>query len=181
MDRESIYALVAARQSDRAFDLGRRVPREVTDRIVDAARMAPSACNAQPWHFVIVDDPEQCKSLADALASAGMNKFARTSPCFVVLVEERPNFTSALGGWIKNKHFPLIDCGIASAYLTLAATAEGVGSCVLGWFDERRVKQLLGIPRAKRVLLVVALGYSLQEHRDKKRKPREETVSYGRY
>lgn len=109
------YKLVDERQSDRGYDTERSVPREAVMRIVDAARRAPSACNSQPWHFIVVDKPELCAEVADALTSIGMNKFASQAPCFIVLVQEAPNFTARLGGWIKNKHFPLIDCGIAAS------------------------------------------------------------------
>ena len=110
-----------------------------------------------------------------------MNKFAYEAPCFIVVVQESPNFTARLGGWIKNKHFPLIDCGIATSNITLAATEEGLGSCILGWFDEKRLKKTLGIPSSKRVQLVIALGYSTQNHREKSRKTTEEIASYNQY
>ena len=167
---DNIYELINRRQSDRAYDPSRPVEREKAERIVEAARLAPSACNSQPWHFIVVDEPEKCRETAAALASMGMNKFA-----------ESPNFTARLGGWIKNKHFPLIDCGIAASYITLAATAEGLGSCIMGWFDEKRLKRLLGIPSSKRVLLVVALGYSVQQHREKSRRPLGEVASFNGY
>lgn len=177
----SIYDLIAARQSDRGYDRSRKVEREKIDRIIEAGRLAPSACNSQPWHFVVVDEPDKCHEVADSLASMGMNKFAYEAPCFIVVVQESPNFTARLGGWIKNKHFPLIDCGIATSNITLAATEEGLGSCILGWFDEKRLKKTLGIPSSKRVLLVVALGYSTQNHREKSRKTTEEIASYNQY
>ena len=176
-----IYDLIEQRQSDRAYDSDRPVERGKIERIIGAARLAPSACNSQPWHFVVVDDPAKCREVADALASMGMNKFAAQAPCFIVIVQESPNFTARLGGWIKNKHFPLIDCGIAASYITLAATAEGLGSCIMGWFDEKRLKRRLGIPPGKRVLLVVALGYSTQPHRDKSRRPINEISSFNQY
>lgn len=175
------YELVARRQSDRAYDSGRAVPRDVVERIVDAARMAPSACNSQPWHFIVVDRPELCSEVADCMASIGMNKFAAQASCFIVIVEESPNFTARLGGWIKNKHFPLIDCGIAASHITLAAAEEGLGSCMMGWFDEKRLKRLLGVPRSRRVLLVVSLGYSTQPLRQKQRHRLEEVMGDNKY
>ena len=178
---ESIYEIMQRRQSDRAYDPSRKVEREKTERIIAAARLAPSACNSQPWHFIVVDDPEKCRATADALASMGMNKFAAQAPCFIIVVQESPNFTARLGGWIKNKHFPLIDCGIAASYITLAATEEGLGSCILGWFDEKRLKRLFGVPSSRRVLLVIALGYSQQEHREKVRRPINEIASRNEY
>ena len=181
MDNPSIYDLIARRQSDRAYDPSRKVEREKVERIVEAARLAPSACNSQPWHFIVVDEPSLCKEVADCMTSIGMNKFAAQAPCFIVVCQEAPNFTARLGGWIKNKHFPLIDCGIATAHLTLSATAEGLGSCIMGWFDEPRLKRLLDIPRSRRVLLTVALGYSTQELRPKQRHEAEKVTGYNKY
>ena len=175
------YKLVDERQSDRGYDTERDVPREVVMRIVDAARRAPSACNSQPWHFIVVDKPELRAEVAEALISIGMNKFASQAPCFIVLVQEAPNFTARLGGWIKNKHFPLIDCGIAASYLTLAAADEGLGSCRMGGFDEKRLKRLLGVPRSRRVLLVVSLGYSTQPLRQKQRRALEAVMGDNKY
>ena len=175
------YQLIRQRQSDRAYDTDRAVPREALERIVDAARLAPSACNSQPWHFIVVDQPDLRSEVADAMNSIGMNKFALQAPCFIVVVQEAANFTARLGGWIKNKHFPLIDCGIAASHLALAATEEGLGSCIMGWFDEKRIKKLLGVPRSRRVLLVVALGYSTQPLREKQRHSLDEVRGYNKY
>lgn len=178
---ESFYQLVSSRQSDRAYDINRPVELEKIGRIIEAARLAPSACNSQPWHFIVVNNPSECHKVAEALISLGMNKFAQQAPCFIAVVQESPNFTARLGGWIKNKHFPLIDCGVAVSYITLAATAEGLGSCIMGWFDEKRLKRLLGIPKNKRVLMVVSLGYSTQPTREKQRKPLCEITSQSQY
>lgn len=176
----AFYDLVARRQSDRAYE-GKPVPREVLERIVDAARLAPSACNSQPWHFIVVDRPEVRSEAASALVSMGMNGFATQAPAFIVIVQKAPNFTARLGGWIKNKHFPLIDCGIAASHIALAAAAEGLGSCIMGWFDEKRLKRLLGVPRSERVLLAVAIGYSAQPLRNKQRHALSEVMGDNKY
>ena len=110
-----------------------------------------------------------------------MNHFTKQAPVHILVVEERPNFTSGIGGLIKDKQFPLVDIGIAAAHITLAATDEGLGSCILGWFDEKEVRKLLDIPKNKRVLLDIVIGYSTQLHREKKRKPAQEVISYNRY
>ena len=173
--------LAEQRQSDRKFDTEKRVEPEKIDRILEAARLAPSACNAQPWHLVVVDDPDTCHATADAIASMGMNKFAFQAPLHIVIVEERPNFTSWFGGIVKNKHFPLIDTGIIASYITLAAASEGLGSCILGWFDEKKLKNALGIPSSRRVLLDIAIGYPIGEHRNKVRKKIDEISSRNKY
>jgi len=99
----------------------------------------------------------------------------------IVIVRESPNFTSKIGATIKNKDYSLIDIGIASENICLQAKAEGIGSCMLGWFDEKMVKNILEIPRSKRVELIITLGYSMSDKREKRRKPAEETVAYNKY
>ena len=178
-----IYEIIAHRQSDRQYDPDRPVEPEKIQRILEAARLAPSACNAQPWHFIVVDQPELRNQVADAVASRllGMNHFTKQAPVHILVVEERPNFTSGIGGLIKDKQFPLLDIGIAAAHITLASTAEGLGSCILGWFDEKRVAKLLGVPKGKRIPLLLTLGYPDCELRKKIRKPLEEISSWNRY
>lgn len=178
---EDFLQLAINRQSDRAYDPTRGVEAEKLERILEAARMAPSACNAQPWKFVVITDPELSRKVGKAAAGLGMNKFAKDAPVHILIVEEPMNVTSFLGAKIKDKYFPLIDIGIATAHLTLAAEAEGLGSCILGWFDEKAVKKLTGIPPGKRLLLDVAIGYPIKGKRKKLRKQKEKVVSYNRY
>ncbi|NCC09810.1 MAG: NAD(P)H nitroreductase [Bacteroidia bacterium] len=181
MGGDDFLQLVLSRQSDRVFDKNRLVELEKIERLVEAARLAPSACNAQPWRFVVVTDPELVEQIGQAAASFGMNKFAKDAPLHILIVEESANFTSFIGGKVKEKHFPLIDIGIAAAHLTLAAESEGLGSCILGWFDEKRIKQLVGIPASKRLILDILIGYPLKEKRKKSRKAKEKVVTFNRY
>lgn len=173
--------LVKSRQSDRAYDTTRAVEPEKLERILEAARLAPSACNAQPWKFVVVTDKELSKKVGKATSGLGMNKFAKDAPVHILVVEESANITSLLGGKVKNKHFPLIDLGIAAAHITLAAESEGLGSCILGWFDEKEIKSLTGIPASKRLVLVITIGYSAKAKRQKIRKERAKVVTYNKY
>jgi nitroreductase len=174
--------LVKLRQSDRAYS-DKSVETEKIERILEAARLAPSACNAQPWKIIVVTDPTKRFQVADAATSKmlSMNHFSKQAPVQLVLVEENANFTSTVGGWAKNKHYPLIDIGIVASHISLAAADEGLGSCILGWCDEKKVRQVLDIPKNKRVMLVILLGYSSQPHREKKRKTKEEIFSYNQY
>ena len=178
MEYTDFLQLVLSRQSDRAYDKERPVEAEKLERILEAGRLAPSACNAQPWKFVVITDRELALKVGKAAAGLGMNKFAKDAPVHILIVEESANITSLLGGKVKDKHFPLIDIGIAAAHITLA---EGLGSCILGWFDEKEIKRLTGIPASKRLLLDVAIGYPVKEKRKKMRKPQEKVVSYNRY
>jgi Nitroreductase len=174
--------LVRNRQSDRAY-LDKPVETEKLERVLEAARLAPSACNSQPWRFIVVTDPEKRMQVAEAIASKvlSMNHFTRQAPVQLVLVEENANFTSTLGGWATNKHYPHIDLGIVASYISLAAADEGLGSCIIGWCDEKKIRKALNIPKNKRVMLVILLGYSDQPLREKKRKTKEEIISYNKY
>jgi len=174
--------LIVSRQSDRKYS-DKPVEKEKLDRIIEAGRMAPSACNAQPWKFIVVNEPDLLLKIAEATSAKliGMNSFVGQAPLMIVVVREQPNFTSKVGGTIKNKDYSLIDIGIASENICLQAEAEGLGSCMIGWFDERMLRKILGIPKSKRVELIITLGYSLSEQREKRRKPSEVTVSYNKY
>ena len=143
--------------------------------------MAPSACNAQPWKFVVVKDQELATNVGKAAAGLGMNKFAKDAPVHILIVEESANFTSKLGGKWKNKHFPLIDIGIVAAHIALAAESEGLGSCILGWFDEEKIKTLTKIPTSKRLLLDILIGYPTKGKRKKLRKSNDKVISYNQY
>jgi len=183
MEAANFYELVKHRQSTRAFDTSRTVDRDVINRVLEAGRLSPSACNAQPWHFIVVDEPELKDKVADAASARllGMNHFTKQAPVHIIVVEEKVNLSSGIGGMVKDKHFAFLDIGIATAHICLAAEAEGLGSCILGWFAEAKMKKLLNIPENKRVVLDIVIGYPAQPLRDKKRKTTEEVISYNTY
>jgi len=183
MDKaKEILDLIKSRQSDRKYS-EKPVEQEKLERILEAGRMAPSACNAQPWKFIVITEPDLLKKVSETASAKliGMNTFVSQAPLIIVVVREQPNFTTKIGGTIKNKDYSLIDIGIASENICLQSEAEGIGSCMIGWFDEPLLRKLLGVPRKKRVELIITLGYSLSDKREKKRKPTEETVSYNKY
>lgn len=178
---KSFLELAAARQSDRSYEPGRVIGREVLERILEAGRLAPSACNGQPWHFTVVTDPQLLVEVGKATSSLGMNRFVKDASALVLITLEPTNITSKLGCGIKDKDFPIMDLGIASAYMTLAAEDEGIGSCILGWFDEKKIKELVGIPQKKRLMLIISLGYNLKPKRKKIRKDFDKVVSFEKY
>lgn len=175
----NLYELIQKRQSDRKYD-SRPVNRDMVIKCLEAARLAPSACNSQPWKFVVVDEPELLKEMASAAAGMGMNKFAAQAPVIVAVVLEKMNFTASIGSVIKDKEYSLLDVGIAVEHFCLQATELGLGTCILGWFDEKKVKKLLGIGN-RRVPLLITLGYAAGEHRQKSRKSLEEISSWNKY
>jgi nitroreductase len=182
VDGVMMLDLILKRQSDRKYS-NKPIEKEKLVRIVEAGRMSPSANNEQAWKFIVVTEPDLLSKTAEAATAKllKMNSFVAQAPVQIILVRESPNFSSKIGAAIKNKDYSLIDIGIAAENICLQAMAEGIGSCMIGWFDERRIKKLLGIPRSKRVELIITLGYSLSEKREKRRKPAEETVSYNKY
>lgn len=176
--------LVNKRQSDRQYEEGRQIPSEVIGRIIEAARLAPSATNSQPWHFIIVDEPDLKKKVASALTSkltGSMNAFAASASVLIVLVEEPANLIGKMGELLLKEHLSHIDLGIAASHIVLAATEEGLGSCVIGWVNQKKVKELLHIPKKKSVPLVISLGYSIEAPKEKKRKPMEDICSHNGY
>lgn len=175
--------LVKKRQSTRKYDTNRQVEPEKIINIVEAGRLSPSACNAQPWHFIVVDEPELKNKVADAASARllGMNHFTKQAPVHILIVEEKVNLSSGIGGLIKDKNFAFVDIGIATAHMCLAAEAQGLGSCILGWFNESKIKKLLNIPDSKRVLLDIVIGYPAEDTKPKKRKPFNDIISYNTY
>ncbi|MFW5720810.1 MAG: nitroreductase family protein [Bacteroidota bacterium] len=182
INSKDFLKVIQNRQSDRSY-LTKPVEKEKLHRILEAGRLAPSACNAQPWKFIVIDDQELKYKIADCTSSKilGMNHFTKQAPIHIVIVEEKANFTSNAGSLIKDKHFPLIDIGITAEHICLQAEAEGLGSCMIGWFDEAKVKKLLNIPKSKRVPLIITIGYPAKEKREKRRKSLDKIVSYNSY
>ncbi len=178
----SFLELCRKRQSVRRYR-EERVAREKIERCLEAARLAPSACNSQPWRFIIVDDPELKNQVASATFSrvVPFNRFTIKSPVIVVLVIEPGNISSRFGGLIKDRQFNLLDAGITAEHFCLQATQEGLGTCIIGWFDEKKIKDILDIPSGKRIGLLISLGYPGDRLREKDRKHMEEIRSYNSY
>lgn len=177
------FTLINKRESVRDY-LDTQVEREKIIKIIEAARVAPSACNAQPWKFIVVNDKEITKEVAKNLYEPmiGLNKFALTAPVFIVVVGEKRNLTSKMGELIKKKDYTSIDIGIASEHICLAATELDLGTCMMGWFKEKEIKKLLNINKNKEIHLVISLGYyDEKEPRNKVRKPIEEILSFNEY
>jgi len=162
----SFIDLVKKRQSVRKYILEKPIEEEKLNRILEAAQLAPSASNSQPWTFVVVDEPELTLKVAKATRGTliGINKFVSQSPLIIVMVIEKPKITTQIGGTIKNKEYPLIDIGIAAEHMCLQAEEDGIGSCMLGWFDENKIKKLLNIPTKKTIGLIISFGYAPDDY-----------------
>ncbi|MDD5497269.1 MAG: nitroreductase family protein [Atribacterota bacterium] len=175
--------LVKTRQSVREYQ-NRPVEREKIERCLEAARLAPSASNIQPWKFIVIDDPALKEAVARKTFNniVSFNRFALQAPVLILVISERPNILNRTAQAIKKKPFNLIDIGLATANICLQATEEGLGTCILGWFDEVGVKNLLHIPPSKRVELIITMGYpASSEIGAKKRKVIDQIRTYNKY
>ena len=167
-----------ARQSCRSYDEARPVEKEKLEKILEAARLAPSACNGQPY-LLTVCTGEKAKEVALLTRGmGGMNKFAVQAPVCIVISEGAYNRTAALGAKVKGNDYRSIDIGIMTAYLTAEATAQGLSTCILGWLDDEKIRKAIGSDSATR--LVITLGYAAEgdKLRTKKRKELGELVRH---
>ena len=166
------------RQSCRSYDPCRVVEKDKLDRILEAARLAPSACNGQPYHFTVCrgDTAKEVALLTRGMG--GMNKFAVQAPVLIVVSEMPYVKSAALGAKVKGNDYRSMDIGIAAAYLTAEAAAQGLGTCILGWFDDEKIRKICGLQQPVR--LVITLGYPGENDkiRDKKRRPMEELATW---
>ena len=165
------------RQSCRSYNSERRVEKEKLDAILEVARLSPSACNGQPYHITVCTG-DVAKKVAKATQGMGLNRFAPDAPVLLVISEKPYVKTAALGAKRKNNDYRSMDIGILSAYITAEATAQGLSTCILGWLDDGKIRELCNLDGAVR--LVITLGYAKDNDklRTKKRKSIDELVSF---
>lgn len=165
----SFLELVEKRQSVRKFDPIKPVESEKILHCIEVARLAPSACNAQPWKFIVVDDKDLRQKVAAETYGSLMkfNKFVEDAPVILVITVEKANLTSRIGTTLKNIKYPLIDIGIAAAHFCLQAQESGLGTCMIGWFNEKPVQKLLGIPGKRNIGLMIAVGYPVENYKQR--------------
>lgn len=176
----TFHDLIKTRQSDRKY-LDKAVEKEKIERCLEATRLAPSASNSQPWEFIVVQDPVIRDKVAHATYSSAIkfNRWVPSAPALVVVNSWKPSLPMAIGGILKNRQFNLIDVGIATEHFCLQAAEEGLGTCILGWFQTKKIMKLLHIKAPKKPCLIIALGYSGHTRiRDKKRKSMDEIRKY---
>ena len=165
------------RQSTRKYDASRSVEDEKLEKILEAGRLSPSACNGQPY-FITVCRGESARLAARAVQGMGMNKFASEAPVLLVISEKSYVPTAALGAKVKKNDYRSIDIGILAAYLTAEAETQGLSTCILGWLDDAKLREVCGVEGTVR--LVITLGYATEgdKLREKVRKSKDELVSY---
>ena len=176
--------LIQLRQSVRKY-IDKPVEREKIEQLIKAVHTAPSACNSQPWKLIFVDEPELKNKVAKATFSKAIsfNKFALEAPVIAVLVIEKAKLIAQIGGKVKNQEYVQYDIGIAAAHFCLQAEELGLGTCMIGWFDEKNIQKLLNIPKKRKIGLLITLGYAPEGYklRQKIRKPVDSICGFNSY
>ena len=180
----ALLDLLRQRKSVRDF-LDKPVERDKIMLCLEAARLAPSACNSQPWKFIVVDD-EQLKNKLCSAAFGGIyftNSFCKMAPVMVVVISEKSKFLARIGGLFRGTKYYLIDIGVACEHFVLQAEELGLGTCWIGWFDEGAVKSTLNIPKHEKIDILIALGYYDRDEvtSEHGREPMDEIVSFNSY
>ena len=177
-----LQRLIQQRRSIRRF-LDRPVERDSVTKCIEAAHLAPSADNVQPWRFLIIDDPEIKARLTKEIFSGiySFSKFAAQAPVIVVILAKLDVIANRIGKQIQNVHFYLLDVGMAGEHFVLQAEELGLGTCWIGWFNIRRTRKVLGIPRKYKIVSLLALGhYEKRPRKERKRKPLEKIVWFNK-
>ena len=169
--------IAKARQSCRNYDENREVESEKIDRILEAAQLAPSACNGQPY-LITVCRSQDAKDVAAATTGMGMNRFAAKAPVQLVISEQPYVITAALGAKVKGNDYRSIDIGIVSAYITAEAEAQGLSTCILGWLDDAKIRKICHLEYPVRLVITRGYAHPDDKLREKKRKPLEKLVTY---
>jgi len=176
-----LFDLIEKRQSVRKYT-DKAVEKEKIIKCLKAAQLAPSACNAQPWKFLVVENKELSNEVAKATYGPLMkfNKFAIDAPVMVVVLIEKQNFTAKFGATVKDIDYKLIDLGITTQHFCLQAHELGLGTCMIGWFDEKKIKKILNLDKSKKIGLVISLGYAPDDYkqRQKQRKDFEQMCEF---
>lgn len=163
------------RYSCRKYDREKSVENEKIQAVLQSGILSPSACNSQPYH-VTVCKGETAQKVAKATTGMGMNKFSLDAPVLLVISESPYNKSAALGAKVKHNDYRSIDIGILTAYLTAEATAQGLATCILGWFDNYQIKEICHLKGDVR--LVITLGYAMDTAFPKKRKDFDSLVTF---
>ena len=178
-----IDEIIKSRRSIRKFQ-DKPVPRALIEECIEAARLAPSACNSQPWHFNVFDEPDAKENFCKAAFSgiySNMLQFKEAPVIIAISAAVGGNIMTRFGQMISGTKFYLIDQGICGQQLVLKAHDLGLGTCWIGWFDNKKAKKALGLPLAHQCQIIIALGYPAESPPARERKPLAEVLSYNGY
>ena len=180
MEFKDLENLFLTRQSCRNFNPEKTPDSETLKKITELAMLSPSACNSQPWRFIVTNKKDVAQGISSATRMLGRNTFTQNCTAFAVMVEDAPCFTERAGVKLTGRDFVGYDLGLACAHFVIAAEGMGVNTCILGLFNEKEIKKLLNIPEKQSVKLVIAMGYASDDDviRKKIRKPYTDTCEF---
>ena len=177
MDYDNFYKLVISRQACRDFN-DKKVEPEKAAKICKLARFAPSACNSQPSKMYCITSDSAVKAVAQTLQKDGRNKFVSKASAFIVVSEKEITLMKDVNAVYGADYFVKYDVGETVAYITLAAKSLGIESCIIGWVDGDKLKEILAFEKNEKCSIVVALGYSDAPLRQKIRKSENEVIEF---
>lgn len=174
------FDLVSRRESCRNYDADRPVEREKIENCIKAAQAAPSACNSQPWKYVVLSNRELGKQMAKFLQEKKFNYFADNCPVFILVFEQPATLIRGEDGAnMEDQRFASIDIGLSVMQLCLAATEQGLSTCIMGAFNEMKIKELLQLQTERPLRLVIGIGYAASDKlRNKRRKELCDILEY---
>ncbi len=174
--------VITERRSVRKYQ-DRPVEREKINACLEAARLAPSACNSQPWHYIVIDDPKIKQAFCQEAFSGvyAMTKWAEQAPVLVAAVSDKGSFTSRIGNFFRRTEFYLVDQGISGEHFVLRAHDLGLGTCWIGWFNSNKAEKFFRLPKSKKIEHLIAVGYPAETPAPRPRKTPEDIVTYNEY
>lgn len=182
MEIQSLLKLIGKRQSCRAYVPGKEIPGELMRNCLEAARLAPSSCNKQPWRFVIVREREMIRRIAGEGLLPGIKMtWLNDASAIAVLCAKTDVKVHWLAPILSGIQYHLVDLGIAGEHFCLAAEAQGLGTCWIGWFKPKAVAQMLGIPSGIQPTALISIGYPQERHDPVPRLPLEEIACADRW
>lgn len=154
-----LMTLIATRLSCRAYKTD-PVPRDAIVQVLEAARLAPSACNKQPWRFAVIENPDVRRNIVEKGFLPGIKMtWALDAPVMIAIGMELSPITHKLGASVSGVDYPWVNIGIAGEHLVLAATERGLGTCWIGWIKPPVVQQAVGWPGSVKPAVIITLGY----------------------
>jgi nitroreductase len=170
--------LCKKRQSCRGFSK-QPVEHDKLVQCVEAGRLTHSGCNAQPWSFIVVENPEMVAQIAECGQQLNQNSWLSSAKAFIIILEEHAVLSPVISCFLDSQYYAKGDLGAAAAYVCLEATAQELGNCIIGLYDRKRICELLNISAEKQFGAVIALGYPLNNTiRSKKRKAFEDIARF---